>query len=253
MTGCMHAWGRWITTPTCTMTERRAKSPFRTPEAREKICRSEGRWTGGMSEGGTSEGGKERGGERARGGKSEGGTRETVPVLVRTSTREGVKWMYYAVHISRARCCRDDAGLRVSHIYVVCAPPGGCGVRRVECARPVGVPWRGGRWPGARGGGGGPMPVGGRRPGARGGCAPGRAAPRRTEARRGAARTSWGEMPDAARALAAARARAAALSRRAYEAATAGSGGGASRHTSRGPRSGATQCAVACGVGPGRR
>jgi hypothetical protein len=39
-------------------------------------------------------------------------------------------------------------------------------------------------------------------------------------ARRGAARTSWGEMPDAARALAAARARAAALSRRAYEAAT---------------------------------
>lgn len=134
VTGCMHAWGRWITTPTCTMTERRAKSPFRTPEAREKICRSEGRWTGGMSEGGTSEGGKERGGERARGGKSEGGTRETVPVLVRTSTREDVKWMYYAVHISRARCCRDDAGLRVSHIYVVCAPPGGCGVRRVECA-----------------------------------------------------------------------------------------------------------------------
>ena len=57
----------------------------------------------------------------------------------------------------------------IAYLCGVC-PPGGCGVRRVECARPVGVPWRGGRWPGARGG-----------------CAPGRAAPRRGGGRRGPA------------------------------------------------------------------
>ena len=136
-------------------------------------------------------------------------------------------------YFHRARCCRDDAGLRVSHIYVVCAPPAdavyaetrvesvrsppplrsisrhlcgiGCGVRRVECARPVGVPW-------PRRGGGGQVAVAAVRPRPHGGA----------EARRGASGPRWPrrgpglgrerEMPDAARA--------AALSRRAYEAAT---------------------------------
>jgi hypothetical protein len=135
--------------------------------------------------------------------------------------------MFCPVHISRARCCRDDAGLRVSHIYVVCASPGGCGVRRVECAlsssseiykpasmwhrmrctqsrvceacgRAVAAPWRGGA--GGRG---------------HGTAAAGMAAPRRGGGRADRGGPGLGrerEMPDAARA--------AALSRRAYEAAT---------------------------------
>ena len=160
-----------------------------------------GAMDGGKERGGPSERGKERGGGRARGGGSEGGTRNTVPVLVRTSTREGVKWMFYPVHISRARCCRDDAGLRVSHIYVVSSPP-----RRMRCTQSrvceaCGVRGRvvagGGRWPWPRYGRG-----------------------RRAAPRRGGGRADRGgpglgrerEMPDAARA--------AALSRRAYEAAT---------------------------------
>jgi hypothetical protein len=163
-----------------------------------------------MSLRGAMDGGKERGGDERGGGRARGG---------RARGGRAKPYLYLYVREGVKVCCRDDAGLHMYRISMWWVPPRRmrCTQSRVceACGRAVAAPWRGGQVAVA-------VAVAGLAGGERTAVAP-----------------AWGEMPDAARA--------AALSRRAYEAAT---GRGLGQWSGRGRHG--LACKASRSVGPVR-